>query len=481
MEKYSRNHFITVIDDILKNMIPFIIIFWGVFKNGNILKSHFLKLGIFIGIIALALIYDVVKWRKKKYCLTDNKIMVREGVFIAKRREIPFSKIQTINVSQNIKQRIFKLASIKIDTGSSIAKESEINIVIKKQKAEKLKHTILNSKEEDKDISDNINEETKKDINEIKTSGKDLFVASLTNNAWFAGVTAIFAVYNFLGNYLGDILEKRAQGVVDNYADKINFDTMAIKNLVILIIFFIFIYLIFSVIISMILIFIKYYDFSIKREGKNIVINYGLFEKKNYVMPVKKISAVYIKQNLFRQMIGLRELHIETVGYGDEKGESSILFPIANLAKQKDIIKTLLPEFYVEDEFIKVPKRALKRFIKYKFIFTAILSVVLSFKFTYGFCSFILVPILVYIGYREYKNSGIYMDENIIGLSFGTFNKVKYLVLIKRVQSMQMGQNYFQRKLRVFNFQISIQGNIFGKTIGVRNFSEELQDKLIFH
>ena len=120
----------------------------------------------------------------------------------------------------------------------------------------------------------------------------------------------------------------------------------------------------------------------------------------------------------------------------------------------------------------------MKRFINYNSIIIVIPSIVLSFKFKYGYLSFLLLPIFIFKGYREYKNSGIYINDKLVCLSNKGFNKEVSIVPLKRVQSIEISQNSFQKRAKVFNFEIFIQGNTFGKGIKIKNFSEEFKSML---
>lgn len=479
MKTYNREHFLSAIDQALsiffKSLLPLILVMISQFSQSFFsLKNILIKASVFIGLIILSFIFSIIKWFNKKYSIDSKKVILDEGVFISKHREIPFNKIQTINISQTIKQRLFSLASIKIDTGNSSTTGSEISIIMEKSKAQLFKDRISKLEKDDNTLN-KTNKLSYKSENELRISNKELITTALTKGAWFSGIAIIFATYRLLDDYFNNIIVDIINNIA-KYVEGIYSNTMSLQKAIFFIVSILFLYLIFSFVVAILKTFIKFYGFILKREGKNIIISYGLFEKRNYSITVSKISAIYIKQNLLRQLTGFGEMKIESVGYGDEAGENSILFPIANLKKQQFIIKKFLPEFYFEDTIIKVPTRSLKRFILRNLLFSAIPTIILTINFNYGYLSLLLIPIFILKGFKEYKNSGIAKNKTLIYISSKGFKKQISIIPIKRIQSIKISQNYFQKRAQLFNYMVSIQGNNLGTNIKVRNLSGELMD-----
>ncbi|PRR82623.1 PH domain-containing protein [Clostridium vincentii] len=489
MEDFHRNNFIMIIDktlsSFLKSILPLAIMFFS--KNLQSINV-FQKLLIMLGIFLLIVIYQVIKWYKNLYCIHDNVIMIKEGIIFIKRKEIPFNKIQTVDISQGIKHRIFGLAQVKVDTGNSSLKKEELSFLLKKIEAENLKENIFNTNNRNTQTlsSDEVkveNEESYKtdkhivQAKEFKVSTRELILSAITSNAVFTGVLFLASAFPFIDDYLKDFLDNtfsKASFFIEN----INFDEMSVGSIVLWIILILVICIVVSLIIAIITTIIKFHGFSVKRENDNLIINYGLLEKKNYIMPIKKISAIYLKQNIIKQMFKFRAIHIETVGYGNEKGESSILYPLTIGSKYSELIQGLLPEYKFDEMMTKVPKRALGRFLSMKFIVTFIISIVLTINFKYGYICFLSVPFFTLLGYLQYKNSAIGKSSDLLCISNNSFTKVTSIIPINKIQSIVTENNYFQKRKMLFNLEVSIQGNNLGTAIKIKNLSLELRDEL---
>ncbi len=79
-----------------------------------------------IGIVLIPyLVWIELKYRTYTYYLAETEIIIRSGVLRIERITIPFEKVQNVNVSRSILERILGLATIKIETAGTIPTEAE--------------------------------------------------------------------------------------------------------------------------------------------------------------------------------------------------------------------------------------------------------------------------------------------------------------------------------------------------------------------
>nr|WP_319373240.1 PH domain-containing protein [uncultured Methanobacterium sp.] len=82
-----------------------------------LIQATFYILILIIALLILSMIFDVVSWRRKKYQLTNQRVIVKKGLIRRKRSYIHYSKIQDIDVDQGIVDRIFSAGDIEIYGG----------------------------------------------------------------------------------------------------------------------------------------------------------------------------------------------------------------------------------------------------------------------------------------------------------------------------------------------------------------------------
>lgn len=453
MNNNERNHIFQVINLFFKGF------FGNIIAALIALKFLYSQFGLTISIIILILFiavfifFAIAKWYKTVFYLKDNSIYYKTGIFNFKKREIPFEKICTVDISQKLFDKLFGVARIKIDTGSNKNRNSELTLLLKEYRTLQIKAQILNTEIDSTD--------TKKQ-DKFKISSANLFKYALVSDALFSGIAIIFVIYNFLDDIFKNIFD------IDIFQNS-NWIKDNIFLSVISIVLFI---LILSIILSIFNSFIKYYGFRINLDDNKLYINYGLLNKKSYSFEIKKIKGIHIKQNLLMQIFNIRALELESLGYGDEQGETAILFPICNLKVQNEIIHTLLPEFKFSGTIKKSPKKALPRFIFKKVMLLLILVGIITYFVPYGFISAILILFGVGLGYLEYKNSRIGYNDSLLYMSYRGFFKKQSFIKIKDVQSFEISNNYFQRRKKLCNYTLHIYSNQFGKIIRVKNLDK---------
>ena len=63
-------------------------------------------------ITMIYIVWQIISWYSKEYILTETKIVVKSGVLVTNKNNLPYSKIQDVNLSQSILGRIFNIGSI---------------------------------------------------------------------------------------------------------------------------------------------------------------------------------------------------------------------------------------------------------------------------------------------------------------------------------------------------------------------------------
>ncbi|BAH07729.1 PH domain-containing protein [Clostridium kluyveri] len=462
LNKIERNHILRLFYDfinMIKNFIFFAIISIGVLITKIGLIKSILISAILIIVIIL---YQFLAWRKNFFIVKTNSIYHEEGIFSIKKIEIPLDRINTIDISQKLLERIFKVATIKIDTGDT-NKDSELKFTLDKDKTETLKNILLKNQ--------NITTNTPEEDNQLYyiLSSKHLLIYSLISNSLFKGLGLLLVAQQFLDDYFKAFININTS----DYINKLQKDK--IYNNIKIILFFVIALILISLCLSIIYNFFKYYNFKMWADEKNIYINYGALNKKNYSFYKEKVKGIHIKQTILMQCFKFFTLEIESIGYGDEEGEKSILYPICNASLKNHILKNIFEEFQYTGQINKPPKNTYFRFLYKKFILWAVTAAICFFiKPKFALLSFIFLLFLFIMGHLEFKNTAFGMDKNIIYMCCHGFNKTQSLLKINAVQSMTLSYSYFQYNKGLCNYSIILHSSSFGKTFQVKNLKNNL-------
>ncbi len=476
--KSKHNHPIYILKQmilLIKQMIlPILAIILANLKvqNGWILWFSIVALFLFI------LIFAILSWKNSFYYVENDVLFYQNGVLNKSKQGISIDKITTLNENQELVERIFQLSTLKVDAGSA-TKGNEIKLTISKKEAETLKEELRNNKVKSEDNTPYSSQpiETKTTYH---ISVKELILFAVTSNSFFAGFIFIAAVWQFIQDipFVKNFIEGPASSWINQQFDA-TFKGLSVLAIIAVIIFLIFAYMFLSFLISTILTVIRYYDFTVSRQDDKINISYGFLEKKRFSISIKKITALYLKYGVIGQFFNIGELKIESIGYGDEKGEAAILYPILRDAKRVEILSVLLPEYAFEDAICKPPKRALKSFIiKYTGL-PFIIAIVLSFTVPYGAFSWIIVALFIISGYMNYKRTRISRTADQFVLMGGFLGKWITVIKGPHIQAIISTQSLFQKRNGLIHLEYSYQSNNFGKKTGVQFLDQNEVSKMM--
>jgi len=475
IDKPTRNHWIYMVQNILLNIknMWFLIVLCLVSKH---------KITFIGGLLAFVIFSAIIKWYNTLFYLNDNMLVFKAGLFSKSKQEIPFDKINTVDIGQNLLYRVLNTCAVKIDSGSTALKGADFKIVVKYKLAEKLREDILNTK------ADYIeNEEIKEENFESEVSKtitfKEILIYGLTKGKLGWAFGAYFAIQNFLGQ----IEEFIKTPFMKNLVNTVNIDSLELKSASIVILIVISVFILGYILITLLFVIVEYvrlYKFSIMVRNKNLNIRYGLISKKEYSFPIEKVHAIRVKQKILQQLLGVYTIEVVTIGYGDEKAEKAILYPIANKRFMDEFLGKLLPEMYFKGEIRKPPKSSFRRFIFKRTIIAVVILIPLYFVFKTVPSAFkievISIVILIngFLGYLNYKNTTIGVSEKTIRASSGSLTKTTTLIKQSSVQAISKAQNPFQRKGKVCDYKIDIYSNTFGEVVKVRHMDESIIESL---
>ncbi len=161
---------------------------------------------------------------------------------------------------------------------------------------------------------------------------------------------------------------------------------------------------------------IKHANFKIKKKEHELVITRGIIEKHQVTIPLRKIQAIKMKENVIRQLFGYATVAIVSAGSaGNEKeGAQTILFPIIRKSKLGVMLNGFTPDYVLEENRNHLPKRALRRYLFRSIIFSVFVIIPLCILFKpWGYASLLVLPVVPIRQMHKYtKASSIVKTAN---------------------------------------------------------------------
>ncbi|MGG3623614.1 PH domain-containing protein [Bacillus gobiensis] len=453
-----------VINIVKQIVIPFAFIF---FVNSNAMIQFFALLGLAV-LLIVVIVFSVLQWRKFTYRIEEDELRIEEGLIRKKRRYIPIERIQSVNTSEGIIQQLFKLVKLQVETAGG-GKESEVSLkAITKHEAERIQKELFDRKQKisSEEIQTDVNteEELESPVQNLeneadvtyKMGAKELFIAASTSS----GIGVIISGIVAFVTQFDEILP------IERIYERFSFLNNAGLEVYALLVF---IGLIIAWILSMIGVLLKYANFTVIRKNKEIIISKGLIEKNRVTIPMHRIQAIKIKENLIRQPLKYATVMIVSAGGSEsEKNTSTLLFPVIPKKMVRELLQQYVEGYTYETDITPLPARSLRRYlIRYGF-FPLIAGILLSiFLSPWGYLGLVLIPVSLLLGYFAYKDAGWNLTGDKLQMTYRDIGKTTAIVLRKKMQIYEVKQTYFQKKNKLATIHTSTKSSVTAESFSI--------------
>ncbi|HII4440485.1 TPA: PH domain-containing protein [Clostridium perfringens] len=436
---------------------------------------------VIIGVVLLAIIVSILKWKREYMILKGDEAYYHKGIFSKKTTIIPKKSFKSMDISQNLIEMILGYKIVKIESPSREVGEEDIKMSLSNEDIALLKSFAFGAnKEFNNEVSEgfdleenilrksfldsefeklkedyesnlnnrkNINESEKVHINnseevnikEKKISNKDLILYGFTSFNLFIAIIFIFNAWGKIEKFINsEYVDSVINGYIANEASKIGIIFAIVGLLVALIIL---------KAIATVYYFIKYYNFTLLKEGENIKIKYGLFSTKEFSFKENSIKLIKLKSNPLRQLLKRYEINVVIKGYSGEGKEQIIMYPIGNSKEVQNIIREFIPQWSIENEGEGIRHGKIFMIIKpvlIVFLISLVAYLILPIKWVWliNIISFIIIPSSILKG----RNINLKVDENKVRAVTGGFFRTIHILKGKDIQAVGFNTNPIQEK-----------------------------------
>jgi putative membrane protein len=394
-----------------------------------------------IGVVVLIFVYGVLAWYRFTYRIEQGELRIEYGLIIRKKRYIPFDRIQSLDLSEGILQRLFGLVKVKVETagsgGMGLQDGEAVLTAITRQDAEEIHNYLVSIKKNGKGLEEQ-EEEACEDVL-YKITIKELLLLASTSGGVGVVISAVLA---FVSQFEEFIPYERIFDGFEHF----------VQSGVVIISIVVFVGFLLAWIIAVLGTILKYANFTVKKIDNDLVITKGLLEKRQFTIPLNRIQAVRISENLIRQPIGYASAYLESAGGSavDQESSKVIILPIVKKSRIPDLLEPHLKEYRFRTNLTPAPPRAYTRYLLKGWILVIPVIMTVSWFFRpWGYVSLLLLGISALWSYLKYKDAGWSINDGL--LTFRYRNIVKSTVFMRKnkVQSFSVKESYFQRKKKL--------------------------------
>ncbi len=402
-------------------------------------------IAVLVGLVALGLLltvgWEYARFQRIDYELTPDTFDVRSGVFSRREREIPFHRIQNVDIEQNVVHRLLGIAEVRLETAGGGSTEAQLQYVSRTE-ADRLQDVISDRKRGATagEESDAVADET---------------IFELTDREHII-LGLVSADFRFLGFFsvLLPVIVPQVAGALDPSTRLLLLLGPALA----------FVALVGFWLLSGFLQILRYYDFTLTRHGEELRYERGLLQRYTGTVPLSKVQTVTLRENVLARTLGYASLVIQTAGYAPGQGDSQVesAVPIAKRDRAVALAREIEP--FGDISFTRPPKRARSRYAaRYTLALLGLTGLFWVGNSVTGWLPFwyaplAAIPITPVAAHLKWKHLGYYVDEEYVITRRGFWRRQTIVVPHDRVQTVFSSQTIFQRRRHLGTVTVDTAG-----------------------
>ncbi|MFC0296644.1 PH domain-containing protein [Geobacillus jurassicus] len=400
--------------------------------------------------LGYTMVMGVLSWVRFTYHWDEDTLQVEEGVFVRKKRAIPFERIQGISLTEGVWQRLVGAVHVRIETAGNVLGEAEVTLAaVSREDVRRLQRCIEQAKERAGSLTE------PEDLADWQQLLPSLFTLSM-KEVWFAAITSggalgvVAAVMAFLSQ-LGDLVPYEALfrniqatwngygrwciGIVSLFALLIAYGVAIVQNMV------------------------RFASFTVRKQGDTIVITRGLIERKAVSIRVDRVQGVVIRENWLRRLFGYATVSLIHAGGALDDGKQGdvVLCPLVKKERIAPIARACLPEYDLDVTFHPLPKRAKLRYML-RPLYWLVIPITLAAYVgrPWGIWLLLVLPSAAWIGARRHQAAGWAISASQLALRSGWFRQTTTYMLKHHLQSLEASATWWQKRRRLATISASV-------------------------
>ncbi len=401
------------------------------------------------GIIPLALAFGVLAYfqhRNFTFHVRGDELIIHKGVLVKDRIVVDVDRIQSIQITENIVQRMLGLVALKVDTAGSKGNELEIP-ALERPKANELKALLYQKK-----AAQNVGEEAREEgatpadpfaeaegETLVKLGVFDLLLVGLTENHLRTGLIAVAFVFGTMSQYQ-ELIERYFSDSVDEYAQQ------AINAGITLILSAIILFTVLSVIISLVRTVLRFYNLKAVLKSQAVEISTGLLKRNEFRVPIRKVQFVLWQTNPLRRAVGYESATLKpSNSVGEVANKQSIEIPALKKAESAMLATGIFENYMPPVNEIHADAAAYARLAA--IISSLILLPALGLIYWFhGYSAFLLlIPILLItsLAYIYGRTVRIFFDQDYVLIKKGWAFTSRAVLPSFKIQALSRKDNVF--------------------------------------
>jgi putative membrane protein len=380
-----------------------------------------------VGLLVGGLVAPALRWQRFTYGIEEGALVTAGGVLARRRRVIPLARIQSVDIVQKLRHRVFGVVELRIEVAGGSGTEAAL-VALTPSEAERVRTRLLATETHPPDGG----------AHPVlaRMATRDLLLAGVTG-----GRVAVVAVL------LGYLQEFIAEDTVPSLLGRV--ESLG-PSAIVLALGSVVAFLLIAAAISLAATVLMYWDFTLEHHGDRLVTTRGLLERRRSFVPLHRIQAVHLHENLIRRALGLGTLSVTVAGYAgprEEQRETSVLLPIGSKTEALELGRKVIGAARFDSgDLDAAPRAALWRRLIVNAIVVALITgslvVVSGPRGALGLLGLALAGL---VARASWRSLGHLVDGHHVVVRSGVLVRKTSVMLLDNVQDLSLKASPLQR------------------------------------
>jgi putative membrane protein len=409
-----------------------------------------------LGLGGLVIVARVVGWWFRTYTVTAGELLLDEGVVQRRHRVVPFSRIQQVELRQQLVARVLGIATVHIETAADAGSTAVTLRALALDRAEALRdHLVAEQHRVRAARADAVAPATSPPSTApwVVATPRRQLVRLGPGQLLAAGATGTDVVSAapllVLGAGIGAVA----------IATSLDLPALVATPLVVA--------LAGSGAIMLSLLgaarsLVAHWGFELTAVGEDLHLSHGLVDRRQHTMPRHRLQHARVVDNPVRHVLGTAAVHLHsaaTPGRGDEQ-QASIDIPLVRAADVGDLLATVMgSDDFRPPELVPRPAAARRRAITRRTVATALpTALVAAIGWPTGAGVLPFAVLGVPWGVLAHRRAGHALHGPVLAIASGAVAHRLELIPRRRLQSVRTARSPFQRRLDLATLHLDVAG-----------------------
>lgn len=429
------------------------------------------------GLFALVplMIFETWHYFTLRYWITGEELIVKQGVLFREERHVPLERIQAIDSTQNVLQRLFGVVEVRVETAGSNKPEAHLK-VLSLAARDRLRRDVQSGRaalaqpgvEGEAEVVEAAAPESDEpgELLQRVTAG-ELMILGLNPWRGIAILAIGFGLAEQFQLFEGEALDTLLDTLSGTYDDvrsggfwvELAVEAALVIGLVGL-----------TVMLSVASVFVTLFGFSLRRRGDEFVTECGLFTRHSTTIKKPRVQFLSVQRPLFLRVFDRALVMVRTAGSRAEGNHGAStrkwLTPVVPIERVEGLVRAFLPDFDSRAvEWQGLSGRARRRML------VASVRVVTFFHLPFAlweltqpfvpYTFLLLVGPALWMGLAQHRRFAWSLTEDALLVRDGVVQHRLAIVPLHRIQSLRVSASPFDRWHRQRRLRVNTAGSGF--------------------